>query len=250
MQNAVQIFNNHEFGELRTVVYNNEWWFVAKDISEKLGYAQTSNMLKQVAEDDKKKIEPSKMEYANSLAFSSMARQLIIINESGLYTAIFGSKLESAKRFKRWVTSEILPSIHRTGSYQMPTTTDGKIALLAQGHTELKEEVDNIKIELEALKMDLPILPIEADKITVAVKKKGVAVMGGKSANAYNNRAIRQKVYNSLYANLKYNFGTRSYKAIKRSECDKAIEIINAYQPPFFLQQEIDNANSQMNLKF
>lgn len=130
----------------------------------------------------------------------------------------------------------------------MPQTTDGKIALLAQGHTELKAEVDSIREDLEALKMDLPILPIEADKITEAVKKKGVAVLGGKRSNAYNNRGLRQKLYNNLYANLKYNFGVKSYKSIKRSQCDKAIEIIQKYEPPFFLAQQIENVNAQQTL--
>lgn len=127
----------------------------------------------------------------------------------------------------------------------MPQTVDGKIQLLAQGHTELKAEVDEIKADLEALKYDLPILPIEADKITEAVKKKGVAVLGGKQSNAYGNRNLRQKLYNNLYANLKYNFGIKSYKSIKRSQCDKAIEIIQRYEPPFFLAQQIENENAQ-----
>lgn len=130
----------------------------------------------------------------------------------------------------------------------MPQTTDGKIALLAQGHTELKAEVDSIREDLEALKMDLPILPIEADKITEAVRKKGVAVLGGKQSNAYNDRGLRQKLYNNLYANLKYNFGVKSYKSIKRSQCDKAIEVIQRYEPPFFLAQQIENVNAQKSL--
>ena len=247
--NQVQVFNNLEFGEIRTVIIGNQPWFVAMDIAEKLGYAQTANMLKQVDVEDKEKFAPSKTDDA----FSNMTRQATIINESGLYSAIMGSKLPNAKKFKRWVTSEVLPQIRKTGSYdrnQLPQTTDGKIALLAQGHVELKEEINSVREDLEALKMDLPVLPIEADKITIAAKKRGVDVMGGKSSPAYNDRGTRQRVYNSIYANLKYNFGVRSYKSIKRCQVDKAIEIINQYQPPFFLKEQINGLNAQQTLKF
>lgn len=248
MQNEVKVFNNLEFGEIRTVIIDDEPWFVAKDISEKLGYVKTCNMTKQIDEEDKRIFDSFSQKDANY--FNPKTRSIGLINESGLYSAIMGSKLPNAKKFKRWVTSEVLPSIRKNGSYQLPQTTDGKIALLAQGHMELKEEVESIRADLNSLKMDLPILPIEESKITEAVKRKGVAVMGGKQSNAYNNRNIRQKVYNNLYANLKYNFSVRSYKAIKRCECDKAIEIVNSYQPPFFLQQTIENENSQQRMAF
>lgn len=131
---------------------------------------------------------------------------------------------------------------------QLPQTTDGKIALLAQGHVELKEEIDTVKADLEAFKMDLPILPIEADRITEAVKKKGVSVLGGKQSNAYKNRGIRQKAYNNIYANLKYNFGVKTYKSLKRSQCEQAVEIIRKYEPPFFLLEQINNVNAQQTL--
>lgn len=240
--NNIQIFDNPEFGEIRTVVIDNEPWFVAKDISESLGYTKTDHMTRLVDNDDKRNIS------SPDLGEQMQNRSIGVINESGLYASIFGSKLPSAKKFKKWVTSEVLPSIRKTGTYQVPQTTNEKIALLAQGHTELKAEVDEIKEDLKNLKMDLPILPIEADKITVAVKKKGVSVLGGKQSSAYNDRGLRQKVYNNLYANLKYNFGVRSYKAIKRSQCDKALEIIGSYQPPFFLMEQIENANAQQTL--
>lgn len=236
--NEVQIFSNAEFGEIRTINIDGEPWFVGRDIAISLGYKKPETSIRnRVSEEDTLK---------HGTLTNGGVQQLLYINESGLYSLIFGSKLESAKKFKRWVTNDVLPSIRKTGSYQIPQTTDGKIALLAQGHVELKQEVDNIKADLEALKMDLPILPIEADKITEAVKKKGVEILGGKESRAYKNNSLRQKVYNSIYANLKYNFSVRSYKAIKRSQCDRAVEVVNNFIPPYAIEQAIINENSQL----
>ena len=236
--NEVQIFSNAEFGEIRTINIDGEPWFVGRDIAISLGYKKPETSIRnRVSEEDTLK---------HGTLTNGGVQQLLYINESGLYSLIFGSKLESAKKFKRWVTNEVLPSIRKTGSYQIPQTTDGKIALLAQGHVELKQEVDNIKADLEALKMDLPILPIEADKITEAVKKKGVEILGGKESRAYKNNSLRQKVYNSIYANLKYNFSVRSYKAIKRSQCDRAVEVVNNFIPPYAIEQAIISENSQL----
>ena len=151
---------------------------------------------------------------------------------------------------------DILAEAFMPNKLDVPRTTQDQIKLLAQGTVELNkridtvsEDVENIKTDLENLKYDLPILPIEADKITEAVRKKGVAVLGGKQSPAYNNRGLRQKLYNNLYANLKYNFGVKSYKSIKRSQCDKAIEIISQYQPPFFLAEIIEAENAQQTFK-
>lgn len=238
--NNIQIFNNPEFGEIRTIMIDGEPWFVGIDIAKALGYKKPTDAINNNVDKEDSTRE--------GVLSNGGVQQTIVVNESGMYSLIFGSKLESAKKFKKWVTSEVLPSIRKTGTYSIPQTTDGKIALLAQGHMELKQEVDEIKVEIENLKMDLPVLPIEADRITEAVKKKGVSVMGGKQSNAYNNRSIKQKVYNSIYANLKYNFGVKTYKSIKRKECDKAVEIIVAYQPPYFLEQLIENENAQQRL--
>lgn len=239
--NEIQIFNNPDFGEIRTLTIDSEPWFVGVDIAKALGYKKpTGAVTTNVGEGDSLREGISDANGHKQTA--------IVINESGLYALIFGSKLDSAKKFKKWVTSEVLPSIRKNGAYQLPQSTDGKIALLAQGHTELKAEIDSIREDLETLKMDLPILPIEADKITEAVRKKGVLILGGKQSNSYNDRCLRQKLYNSLYANLKYNFGVRSYKSIKRSQCDKAIEVIRRYEPPFLLAQQIESVNAQHNL--
>lgn len=127
-------------------------------------------------------------------------------------------------------------------------TLQQQIQLIAQGTTELYQKVDTLTERIDKIELDLPILPIEADRITEAVRRKGVSSMGGKQSSAYQNRGLRQKVYNNIYANLKYNFAVRSYKAIKRSQCDRALEIVNEWKPPVFLMDEITACNCQMSL--
>lgn len=108
-KDELQIFSKEEFGDIRTIVINNEPYFVGKDIATSLGYKDTSDALKKhVHEDDK---------LTRRFADSGQNRNMIVINESGLYSLIFGSKLESAKEFKHWVTSEVLPAIRKTGGY-------------------------------------------------------------------------------------------------------------------------------------
>lgn len=251
--NDIKIFDNPEFGNVRTMLINDEPWFVGKDIADALGYVDTRHcLLDHVDVEDRKSLKyKAWVKTVPSLwSTSNDYMDKTVINESGVYSLIFGSKLESAKKFKRWVTNEVLPSIRKTGGYQMPITTDEKIMLLAQGHTELKQEIDEVKSDLATLKMDLPILPIEESRITTAVKKRGVDVMGGQTSNAYRNKNLRAKVYSNIYANLKYNFGVKSYKAIKRSQVEEAITIINNYKPPFHLVETIDSWNAQQSFMF
>lgn len=109
----VQIFKNEEFGSIRTLTdKDGEPWFVGKDVASALGYSNSSDaILKHVAAEDR---------LESRIAISGQRRKVVFINESGLYSLILSSKLESAKRFKRWVTSEVLPQIRRTGGY-IPT---------------------------------------------------------------------------------------------------------------------------------
>lgn len=131
----IRIFNSEEFGSVRTITIDGDTWFVGKDVAEALGYKDTSDALKKhVMEEDK---------LTRCFADSGQKRQMYIINESGLYALIFGSKLESAQKFKHWVTSEILPSIRKNGIYatnkvidDILNNPDFGIELL----TKLKEE--------------------------------------------------------------------------------------------------------------
>lgn len=133
----MKIFENEEFGAIRTVEIDGDVWFVAKDISDKLGYAETSNMMKRIDRED-----------SISSKLEGMNMRSILINESGLYSAILGSKLESAKRFKRWVTSEVLPTIRKHGAYMTDITIEKMVEnpdLLIELATKLKQEKEERK---------------------------------------------------------------------------------------------------------
>ena len=109
--NELQVFKNHEFGSVRTLTLNDEPWFVGKDVAKALGYADTFGALKKhVMGEDKLNCQ---------IDSSGQKRDMTCVNESGLYSLIFGSKLESAQKFKRWVTSEVLPALRKTGQYQV-----------------------------------------------------------------------------------------------------------------------------------
>lgn len=240
--NDIMIFNNEEFGEIRTVEIDNEVWFVAKDISDKLGYAQTSNMIKRIDAED-----------FMSSNLEGMNMKSILINESGLYSAILGSKLESAKRFKHWVTSEVLPSIRKTGGYRIPHTVGGQIQLLAQGYTELAQEVHEFKEEvntkIDKLENDIPLYGCEMEEITQHVKRKVVTILGGKDSAAYRNKSIRNSVFADIYRQLKREYGAVStYKSIKRKYIADAHEFIDCYAVPRVIEDEIEEANSQVKL--
>lgn len=118
--NDLKIFDNPEFGEIRTVERSGEAWFVGKDIALALGYSETAKAVRDHVSSDDRGV--SEMDTPSGIQL------MTIINESGLYSLIFSSKLPRAKAFKHWVTSEVLPAIRKTGKYGTAHTTDPKVA--------------------------------------------------------------------------------------------------------------------------
>lgn len=138
----LQVFVNTQFGQIRTMTdENNEVWFVGKDVAEVLGYKNGRDAIKNHVDDE------DRADVA--IHDGSQNRDMTIINESGLYSLVFSSKLPSAKQFKHWVTSEVLPSIRKTGKYEMPEKVT------------LKEEVECVEIIARMLNVN------EAGKLTM-----------------------------------------------------------------------------------
>lgn len=115
--------------------------------------------------------------------------------------------------------------------------------------TQVDSKVEAVNKDLQDFKMDLPILGIEIDRITGAVHKRGVQALSGKDSNAYKDRSLRGKVYSDIYRELKRQFGVTTYKAIKRSQCDLAVSVIDEYELPYVLAEQIKDCNAQINME-
>lgn len=120
--NELQIFNSEEFGEIRTVNINGEPWLAGKDVAVALGYTNPQKAIRDHVLNEDRTVNES---------FTVNGTKVILINESGLYALIFGSKLGSAQRFKRWVTNEVLPTIRKTGGYQVKAPQGKELLALA-----------------------------------------------------------------------------------------------------------------------
>lgn len=128
---------------------------------------------------------------------------------------------------------------------QAPTSY---LEILKNATLEVSQKIDSVDNDLQTFKQDMPILGIEESKITAAVRKKGVNCLGGKEAPAYQDKSLRGKVYADIYGQLKREFGVDTYKAIKRSQCDTAVSVIEGYELPLVLAEEITYFNNQINL--
>lgn len=158
--------------------------------------------------------------------------------------------LEYQLKAKDILAAAFLPKQENGGDIQ------GQIKLLAQGTTELyqrvegvESEVSTVKAEIEALRDELPLFPSEADKIKNAVNKRVVEILGGKESNSYKDRSLSKKVFANCYRNLKGNFeNIGKYTEIKRKYRHEALKIVEKYEPPFFLAQQIESVNAQQSL--
>lgn len=235
--NELQIFNNEEFGEIRTVTINDDTWFVASDICKALEHSNPTMAMERLDDDEKSKL---------NLGLPGGATNCV--NEYGLYNLVLASRKKEARDFKRWITHEVLPSIRKNGCYGKPMTTAEKIRLLALGNEELNDRVDKVEGKIASLEEDMPLYGCEIDELQKHVKRRGVDILGGKQSEAYRDASIRGSVYSDIYGQLKREYGcVSSYKSIKRKYIADAHEFVDCYVAPVFLQEQIDGANAQMS---
>lgn len=235
--NELEIFKNEEFGEIRTVMKDGEPMFCLVDICRALEISNPSKVAQRLDNDERTKFELGRAGETN------------FITESGLYAVILRSDKPNARKFRKWITSEVLPSIRKTGAYGKPMTTAQKIQLLAQGNDELNERVDKVETMIYTLENDMPLYGCEIEDIQRHVKRRVVDILGGKQSESYHNPSIRNKAFSDIWNQLKREFGCVStYKSIKRRYIADVHEFIDCYEPPRVLAEQITDANAQLRL--
>lgn len=227
--NQLEIFKNREFGEIRTVTVDGEPWFVAKDIAEILQYTNTQKAIRDHVDEEDKLTE--------RIVLSGQNREVICINESGLYSLILSSKMPGAKRFKRWVTAEVLPQIRRTGTYQKPMTPQEMMRVqlgMIDGHEERITHLENtMTIDYE-----------QQQELKKAVNKRVIEVLGGKKAPAY--KEMSKKVFSECNHDIQDYFRVNSRNNIATKRYEKAIEYVEGWNPSNNTILEIRSCNAGM----
>ena len=229
--NQLEIFKNREFGEIRTVTVDGEPWFVAKDIAEVLGYSNSRKAILDHVDDE------DKMNGVTIRDAIGRDQAAVVINESGVYALIFGSKLASAKRFKHWVTSEVLPQIRKNGSYQKRLTPEEMMRIQLG-------MVDDHENRIEHLENTMTIDYGRQQDLKKTVNKRVIEVLGGKKAPAY--KEMSKKVFAECNRDIQDYFGVNSRNNIPVLQFDAAMSYVDAWNPSNNTILEIRSCNVGM----
>lgn len=237
--NELQIFQNKEFGEVRSLVINNEPWFVGKNVAEALGYKNSKNAVPtHVDEEDK---------LSTQIEYTGQKRNVTVINESGLYSLILSSKLPNAKKFKRWVTSEVLPTLRKTGSYtKVPTDPRELLMLTIKAHEQTAQRVDVLEEKVSSLEKSTTIDSSQQYTLEKIAKATVIRTLGGIDSRAY--QLMNRKIFSNIWRDYKNYFKLGSYRDTLKTEFENAKEYLESWSPEVNISLKIKEYNSQLSM--
>ncbi|WP_086098117.1 BRO family protein [Staphylococcus aureus] len=216
---ALQTFNFEEL-PVRTLEVDGEPYFIGKDVADILGYANGRDVLsKHVDAEDK---------LTSQIATAGQNRNVTIINESGLYSLIFSSKLENAKRFKRWVTSEVLPTLRRTGAYQVPSDPMQALRLMFEATEQTKQEIKNVKDDVIDLKENQKLDAGDYNFLTRTINQRVAHIQ---RLHAITNQKQRSELFRDINSEVKKMTGASSRTNVRQKHFDDVIEMIANWFP-------------------
>ncbi len=231
----LQIFNNNEFGQIRSLVLDDEVWFIGKDITMALGYSNDRKALQDnVDADDRRLIQKSP-----EVTLEIPNRGITAINESGLYSLILSSKLSSAKKFKKWITSEVLPSIRKKGSYQKPLSTQEMMRIQLG-------MIDDVSDRVTKLENTMNIDYGQQHSLSELISSRVIELVGGKKSNAY--REIGRKVFTEINHDYKDYFNVNARGNTPRLKYEEAVEYVKNWIPSTNTMMMIKDCNAQVSM--
>ncbi|HFF1149924.1 TPA: BRO family protein, partial [Staphylococcus aureus] len=211
---------NFEELPVRTLEVDGEPYFIGKDVADILGYANGRDALsKHVDAEDK---------LTSQIATAGQNRNVTIINESGLYSLIFSSKLENAKRFKRWVTSEVLPTLRKTGAYQVPSDPMQALRLMFEATEETKQEIKNVKDDVIDLKENQKLDAGDYNFLTRTINQRVAHIQ---RLHAITNQKQRSELFRDINSEVKKMTGASSRTNVRQKHFDDVIEMIANWFP-------------------
>lgn len=237
--NELQIFNNEEFGNVRSLMIDNEPWFVGKDVATDLGYQNGSRDInRHVDEEDRRKV----------MVFDGKQnKETIVINESGLYALVFGSKLPSAKKFKHWVTSEVLPTLRKTGSYaKVPTDPRELLMLTIKAHEQTAQRVDVLEEKVSDLEKSTTIDSSQQYTLERIAKTTVISALGGIDSRAY--QLMSRKIFSNIWRDYKKYFKLGSYRDTLKTDYENAKNYLESWSPEVNTSLKIKEYNSQLSM--
>lgn len=229
--NELMIFENPEFGRVRSVEIDGEPWLVGKDVAQALGYSDTDKAIRTHVDDDDKQI----FKPADLAGLDIPNRGMSLINESGLYSLVLSSKLPGAKQFRRWVTSEVLPAIRKKGGYtHEPKSAMEMLRLQSQAMFELDDRMTALE---EKVDNQMTIGHGQQRQLQRAVSARVLE----RVATVIPARMVREckpMFFSALYRDLKDRFGVPSYRDVRVSDYPDAIAYINNWVEPAELRRK------------
>lgn len=216
----LQVFNfeNHN---VRALMINDEPYWVGKDVAIVLGYAKPRNAIATHVDEEDKKDAPIQGDLGGK-------QNMTVINESGLYSLILSSKLPSAKRFKRWVTSEVLPALRKTGGYKLPDNPMDILKLTYEALNQTNKSVAQHEYRIKELEDNKLLNPGEYNYISKAVKNKVKQVMNELDMDLKGKQ--KNQIYKAINRDLNCFIGIKTRSQFKAKDFDKALEFVQNWQ--------------------
>ncbi len=232
MNNELMKFESEEFGEVRSILINDEPWFMLADICRVLDISNSRQAKTRLNE---------KGVTTNDILTSGGNQKADFINEQNLYKLIFQSRKPQAEKFTDWVTSEVLPSIRKQGFYMQDGLSREIQAIfhLDRQQQKLIKEISDINNSVTEFKEHMPLFAVECDCLNKEVKKRATECLGGYRSDAYNDKSLRSRVFADIYSEIRRQFGVTSYKGIRRIQYDKAVELVRSHKLPLLLSEDI-----------